>query len=731
MNKLIKNLHIRNFRSLAFTSMRDCGPLNVLIGKNNAGKSSALVAIPLIFEHLASGRIASPWRSDRHAEQYTHRDTDRLLQLGVELALSESVREALRDQLRATAPHLGKSIEQLQAENSVSFIFRFVYDTKAPYQYIESISFGEINNTGELLLPTSTLLLETHEDAARSLFQTFQSTEQLRQKTNLIKKLVESDRYAMSSYFSDKRNYPARYIVDRLLGEDSDTSGALRKELTSLLESSESAESFRAKASAESAAANDEIERIARTEIDTPLLTYTGEVRVQPHYVSELCKAFGMTPILRLGERKQPIGRKEAARLLQLKVKRGGPERLQIVQNTVKALLGVSLDAFQGDGERESAEIDVDHFLAEANGAGIRESLRLILDLELEPCEIVLVEEPEVHLHPGLEFAVHSYLQEKSKTKQFFVTTHSTNFVDTVSPQHIYLISRDKDGISACERLADGEAPMKLPAELGIRLSTVFMFDRILFVEGPSDESVLRELARTAGFDLNGAGVAFVHMGGISNFTHYAAQATLELLSRRRVQMWFLVDRDERDESDIRKMVDRLGDQAKLIVLQRRELENFLVDEGAVLGFVAQKTGTMPSATTFKVALSKVVESLAEVVANLYLEKHSLSPIYLRGQGIEGSIEDRLAYAIQSINERVSSLQIYREQIFKDTTAAWSTEKALNLAPGSLLLDRLCREFGCSFDKARGDSVKLARHLGRTAIHRQITDILAEVSRRS
>ncbi len=730
MNNLIRNLHIRNFRSLASTSMRDCGPLNVLIGKNNAGKSSALVAIPLIFEHLASGRIASPWRTDRHAEQYTHRDTDRLLQLGIELALSESVREALSDQLRVTAPHLGKSIEQLQTEDSVSFIFRFVYDTKAPYQYIESISVGEIDDTGELLLPKSTLLLKTQEASARSLFQNFQSSEELCQKTNLIKRLVESDRFPMASYFSDKRNYPARYMVDRVLGEESNTSAALRKELTALLESSESAESFRAKASAESAVANDEIERIARMEIDTPLLTYTGEVRVQPHYVSELCKAFGATPILKLGERKLPIGRKEAARLLQLKVKRGGPERLQVVQQTVKTLLGVSLDAFQGDGDRESAEIDVDHFLAEANGAGIRESLRLILDLELEPCAIVLVEEPEVHLHPGLEFAVHSYLQEKSKTKQFFVTTHSTNFVDTVSPQYIYLISRDKTGISTCERLADGEVPMKLPAELGIRLSTVFMFDRILFVEGPSDESVLRELAQTAGFDLNGAGVAFVHMGGISNFTHYAAQATLDLLSRRRVQMWFLVDRDERDESEIRKMVDRLGEQAKLVVLQRRELENFLVDEAAVLRFVAQKTGSTPSAASFKAALSRVVESLSEVVANLYLEKQSLSPIYLRGQGIEGSIEDRLACAIQSLNERVTSLQAIRERIFSDTTEAWSIEKALNLAPGSLLLDRLCRELGCSFDKARGDSVKLARHLGKIAIHRQLTEILAEVSKR-
>lgn len=730
MNNLIRNIYIRNFRSLARTSMKDCNPLNVLIGKNNAGKSSTLDAIPLIFEHLASGRIALPWRTNRHAEQFTHRDTSRTLQLGIELSLSEAIRNALCDQLRETAPHLGKSIEQLEAVDSVSFIFRFIYDTTAPHQYIESISIGEIDEMGDLLSSGSTLLLKTPEASAKLLFHNYQRIEELRQKTSLITKLVELDRSLTSAYFSDKRSYHARYVIDRVLVDEKDISPPLRKELTALLETSDSLESFRAKASAENASANDEIERIARTEIETPLSTYTGAVRVQPQYISDLCKAFGMTPILKLGERKQPIGRLEASRLLQLKVKRGGPERLEIVQETVQALLGVRLDAFQGDGGRESAEIDVDNFLAEANGAGIRESLRLILDLELEPCDIVLVEEPEVHLHPGLEFAVHSYLQGKSKTKQFFVTTHSTNFVDTISPQHIYLISRDNAGITTCERLADAEVPMKLSTELGIRLSTVFMFDRILFVEGPSDESVLRELARTARIDLNGAGVAFVHMGGISNFTHYAAQATLDLMSRRRVQMWFMVDRDERNDNEIQKMTARLGDRAKLFVLHRRELENFLIDEAAIRKFVAQKSGGTPSTADYKLALSKIGESLSEVVANLYLEKHALPPIYLRGQDAEGSIEDRLARAIELLNERVSSLQLDRQRIINETMEGWSFEKAINLAPGTLLLDRLCKELGCTFNKAGGDSVKLARHLEETAINKQLIEILREVANR-
>lgn len=729
MNNIIKNLHIRNFRSLERTSILDCGPLNVLIGKNNAGKSSALIAIPLLFEHLSAGRIVSAWRTDRYAEQFTHRDRERVLQFGAELSLNEATRASLCDELRSTAPHLAKSIEQLGIETSISYILRFEYDGRLAYQYLESISVGGIDHSKDLLEPASTVLLTTPRPSAKQLFQNHQNSETLQQKIATIKRLVDSDRVPLSAYYSDKKNFPARYLIDQVFSDDSSGNPTLRRDLTNLLENSETLESLRAKTSAEIALATDEIDRIAKAEIETPLTTYTGEVRVQPTYIGELCKAFGATPILRLGELKQPIGRKEASRLLQLKVKRGGPERLQVVQQTVRALLGVSLDAFQGDGGRDSAEIDVDNFLAEANGAGIRESLRLILDLELEPCDIVLVEEPEVHLHPGLEFAVHSYLQEKSKTKQFFVTTHSTNFVDAVSPQNIYLISRNTQGVATCDRLAEGDAPVKLPAELGIRLSTVFMFDRIVFVEGPSDESILRELSRTEGIDLNGAGVAFVHMGGVSNFAHYAAQATLDLLSRRRVQMWFIVDRDERDEVETRKMLDRLGGKATMFVLQRRELENFLIDETALRGFIAQKLGKAPpSAEAYAASIAKIAGSILDEVVTMYLEKSCLPPIYLRGQDVAGDVPDRLHIAIAELQERLGGVPSERERIHKELSTGWGVERAIQMAPGALLLDRLCKEFGCSFQKQRGDSLKLARHLPNSAIPTQIRTILKAIT---
>jgi len=117
--------------------------------------------------------------------------------------------------------------------------------------------------------------------------------------------------------------------------------------------------------------------------------------------------------LLFLKERREPIGKREAEQLLDLKITRGGPEKLRAIQETVSALLGVEIDAFKvSSREDSSAELDVDKFLVQVNGAGIREALRLILDYEFRQPDILLVEEPEIHLHPALEVSMMRYLKK-------------------------------------------------------------------------------------------------------------------------------------------------------------------------------------------------------------------------------------------------------------------------------------------------------------------------------
>lgn len=188
--------------------------------------------------------------------------------------------------------------------------------------------------------------------------------------------------------------------------------------------------------------------------------------------------------------------------------------------------------------------------------------------------------------------------------------------------------------------------------------------------------------------------------------------------------MWFVVDKDERDESEVQKMVARLGDSAELCVLDRRELENFLIDGDAIASFVSEKSGRQCTREQYLQALETSAAGLREKVTQMYLEKSLLRPIYLRGADASGSIEERLEKAGEEMQRRRTSIPALQVELESSLTSGWNAAAAIKLVPGEALLNSICNQLGSAFDKARGDSVKLAKHVKRSAIPGQIERIL-------
>ena len=93
------------------------------------------------------------------------------------------------------------------------------------------------------------------------------------------------------------------------------------------------------------------------------------------------------------------------------------------------------------------------------------------------------------------------------------------------------------------------------------------MFDRLVFVEGPSDAAIIREWATTIGINLSRSNVGFITMEGSRNIAHFAAPATLSFLRKRQVKLWMLIDHDERDDAEIARLKHSLGQRANIRVL--------------------------------------------------------------------------------------------------------------------------------------------------------------------
>lgn len=99
----------------------------------------------------------------------------------------------------------------------------------------------------------------------------------------------------------------------------------------------------------------------------------------------------------------------------------------------------------------------------------------------------VFIDEPEVHLHPGLQRLLISKLQEY-KNCQYFISTHSSSMIDICDEydENTSIICVDKID---CEKKAYNSAydDMNLYDLIGVRPSSIILSNCTIWVEGPTD----------------------------------------------------------------------------------------------------------------------------------------------------------------------------------------------------------------------------------------------------
>jgi len=118
--------------------------------------------------------------------------------------------------------------------------------------------------------------------------------------------------------------------------------------------------------------------------------------------------------------------------------------------------------------------------------------------------KILLIEEPEAHLHPQLQTKLLQYLKEQANLQniQIIVTTHSPTIVAScgLDSLKVITIANSKRQPEYCELSKCGltpEAKFFLERWLDITKSTLFFSRGVLFVEGIAEALVIPELAKT------------------------------------------------------------------------------------------------------------------------------------------------------------------------------------------------------------------------------------------
>lgn len=187
-------------------------------------------------------------------------------------------------------------------------------------------------------------------------------------------------------------------------------------------------------------------------------------------------------------------------------------------------------------------------------GDGFKQVFVILMYLYNPVYTIMLLEEPEIHLHPALIKKLLKILENRNYNNQIFLTTHSPLFIQITSLHRLFrVVKTDGNTTVYSPRLTGKKLNYKrLRQELNADNSEMLFADKVLLVEGPSDHILLRSLIDR--FYKGIKDIKVIQTYGKSNVDIYT-----ELLKMFKIPYSVLLDRDALYDTGVKLVGEKIG----------------------------------------------------------------------------------------------------------------------------------------------------------------------------
>ncbi|MGH2429401.1 MAG: ATP-dependent nuclease [Candidatus Limnocylindria bacterium] len=349
-------------------------------------------------------------------------------------------------------------------------------------------------------------------------------------------------------------------------------------------------------------------------------------------------------------------------------------------------------------------------------GAGFVQVVQLLAFILIRTPGLILLDEPDAHLHSSLQRTVVDVLDELSRRRemQVVLSTHSKEIINYVNPTRLILIEK---GATRASPFGPEVSQLVILKSLGaidsVDAYALFKNRRCLFVEGSSDNDLLVRLAAKLGVLVftGDERVVMVPIGGADRFENVEQLTVIEALLGGGIESLEIRDRDGMTDEHR----DALSADASrpLHVLDRDCIESYLMSPeviARVVASVAADQDTEITLTTEQIGAMLMEESEGLKVVSIDRASARWDRDKVRTAGRHLGIEAANAAARGFVD------------------ANWDTlEGRLRVVPGKRLLAALRKRIQEGYQVSFGDR-RLIEAYEASEIPEELVDLMGRVN---